>query len=265
MIASCSIAESAELLFVDDDSPDGTAEEIKSVSRDVSIGVSDKYKLTVRVVVRKEERGLAGAVSRGFQEACGNRLVVMDVDLSHPPEVLPDLLGAIRFGGADLAVASRRVTGGGIVNWPINRRFISWVSGLIARPLVPVKDTTLGFFAVKRDCIEAVELQPIGYKIGLEVLARGRYEKVKEVPYVFKDRQYEQNKLGGTVMLAYLVQLGSLYRERWPNLVRFIQFGLVGLLGAIVDAVVFNVAMWYVNLVSLGQAPGGLFPSLCPF
>ena len=265
MEAFRSIPEAAELLFVDDDSPDGTAEEVRTVSMEVSGKGEDDFERTVRVIVREGERGLAGAVSRGFKEASGDVLVVMDADLSHPPEVLPNLLEAIRSGDADMAVASRRVQGGGIVNWPLNRRFISWVSGLMARPLVPVRDTTSGFFAMKRECVENVELKPIGYKIGLEVLARGKYERAREVPYVFTDRQFGQSKLGGKVMLAYLVQLGSLYRERWPNVVRFIQFGLVGLLGAFVDAAVFNVAMWYVSLATLGHALGGFLSQSLSF
>jgi len=190
---------------------------------------------------------------------------VMDADLSHPPEVLPSLFETVRSGTADVAVASRRVEGGGIRNWPLMRRFISWGSGLLARPLVRVRDTTSGFFALKRSCIEGVELRPIGYKIGLEVLARGRYDTVMEVPYIFTDRQYGQSKLGGKVMLAYLLQLASLYRERWPNIVRFIQFGLVGLLGAFVDAAVFNVAMWYASLATLGHALGGLISQSLSF
>ncbi len=265
MEAFRAIPEPAELLFVDDDSPDGTAEEIRTVSKEVSDGGNDNFENTIRVIVREGERGLAGAVNRGFREASGDVLVVMDADLSHPPEVLPNLLEAIRSGGVEVAVASRRVKGGGIENWPLNRRFISWVSGLLARPLVPVRDTTSGFFAVKRECIEAVELRSIGYKIGLEVLARGKYEKAMEVPFVFTDRQFGQSKLGGKVMLAYLVQLGSLYRERWPNIVRFIQFGLVGLLGAFVDAAVFNTAMWYGSLASLGHTLGGFLSQSLSF
>jgi len=265
MEAFRSIPEPTELLFVDDDSPDGTAEEIRTVSREMAEGEYGNFERSIRVIVREGERGLSGAVSRGFKEASGDILAVMDADLSHPPEVLPDLLKAIRSGGVEVAVGSRRVKGGGIENWPVNRRFISWVSGLMARPLVPVRDTTSGLFALKRECIEGVELRPIGYKIGLEVLARGEYEKATEVPFVFTDRQYGESKLGGKVMLAYLVQLGALYRERWPNVVRFIQFGLVGLLGAFVDAAVFNVAMWYVSLASLGHVLGGLISQSLSF
>ena len=265
MKAFMAIPESAELLFVDDDSPDGTAEEIRAVSSEVSDAGYNDFERAVRVVVRQGERGLSGAVQRGFNEARGDIIAVMDADLSHPPEVLPELLETVRSGAADVAVASRRVQGGGIENWPLSRRVISWGSGLLARPLVPVKDTTSGFFALKKSCIEAVELRPIGYKIGLEVLARGRYETVREVPYVFTDRQFGESKLGGKVMLAYLVQLAALYRERWPNVVRFIQFGLVGLLGAFVDAAVFNVAMWYVSLATLGHALGGFLSQSLSF
>jgi len=260
-----SIPEPTELLFVDDNSPDGTAGEVRAISHEVASRDSGPYERTVRVIVRQGQRGLAGAVQRGFKEARGDIVAVMDADLSHPPEVLPMLHGTVRSGSADVAVASRRVEGGGINNWPLSRRFISWGSGLLARPLVPVKDTTSGFFALRKSCLDGVELRPIGYKIGLEVLARGRYRTVSEVPFVFTDREFGQSKLGGRVMLAYLVQLASLYRERWPNVVRFIQFGLVGLLGAFVDAAVFNVAMWYVSLASLGHALGGFLSQSISF
>ena len=259
------IPEAVELLFVDDASPDGTADEVLVLAREVAELEAGPQERAVRVVVRHGERGLAGAVQRGFTESRGDIIAVMDADLSHPPEVLPKLLETVRTGGADVAVGSRRVRGGGIENWPISRRIISWGSGLLARPLVPVRDTTSGFFALRRKCLEGIELKPIGYKIGLEVFARSRYDTIREVPFVFTDRRYGQSKLGGRVMLAYLVQLASLYRERWPNVVRFFQFGLVGLLGALVDATVFNVAMWYVSLVSLGHVLGGLMSQSLSF
>jgi len=265
MAAFRSIPEPAELLIVDDDSPDGTAEEVRTVSGEFPADNAGPCERTVRVVVRRGERGLAGAVQRGFAEAGGDIVAVMDADLSHPPETLTELHRAVRSGGADVAVASRRVEGGGISNWPLSRRFISWGSGLLARPLVPVRDTTSGFFALKKRCLAGVVLRPIGYKIGLEVLARGRYRTVREVPYIFTDREFGKSKLGGKVMLAYLVQLASLYRERWPNVVRFFQFGLVGLLGAVVDATVFNMAMWYLSLASLGHALGGFLSQSLSF
>ena len=265
MEACKEITEPVEILIIDDDSPDGTAQEVGAVSEELPVGADARSERTVRAIVRQGQRGLAGAVQRGFGEARGDIIAVMDADLSHPPEVLPDLLETVRSGAADVAVASRRVKGGGIQNWPLSRRVISWVSGMMARPLVPVRDTTSGYFALKKSCIEAVELRPIGYKIGLEVLARGRYATVREVPFVFTDRQFGQSKLGGKVMWAYLIQLGSLYRERWPNFVRFIQFGLVGLLGAFVDAAVFNVAMWYISLATLGHVVGGLLSQSLSF
>jgi dolichol-phosphate mannosyltransferase len=256
------LSESAELLFIDDDSPDGTADEVRHVADE--LGVADgpvgsataAGRLVVRAVVREDERDLAGAVQRGFKEARGDVIAVMDADLSHPPEVLPALLEAIRSGRADVAVASRRVKGGGVSNWPMKRRVMSWGAGLLARPLVPVKDTTSGFFALTRECVEGVRLRARGYKIGLEVLACGRYDLVEEVPYIFTDRRRGRSKLGGGVMLAYLVQLAALYRCRFPTLVRYLQFALVGAVGMLVDAAAFNVFFYYAGLGHLGQDAG---------
>jgi len=141
---------SAEILVMDDNSPDGTADEVRAVAEE--LGARDR----VRVIVRHADRGLAPAVMDGFREAKGDILVVMDADLSHPPELLPKLLAPIRDGSAQVTVASRRVKGGGVSNWPLKRRLYSWLGGLPARPLVPVKDTTSGYFALKRECLEGV-------------------------------------------------------------------------------------------------------------
>ena len=155
--------------------------------------------------------------------------------------------------------------GGGVSKWPLKRRVMSWGAGLLARPLVPVKDTTSGFFALNRECVEGVRLRARGYKIGLEVLARGRYDLVEEVPYVFTDRRRGRSKLAGGVMLAYLVQLAALYRWKFPTLVRYLQFCLVGAVGMLVDAAVFNMAYWYAGLAVLGPAAGGFLAQTASF
>ncbi len=200
--------EEAELLIVDDNSPDGTAEHARAVAADHGAGKR------VRAIVRTEDRGLAKAVMEGFRQARGDVVAVMDADLSHPPEVLPDLLAPIRDEGIEITVASRRVPGGGISNWPWTRRFTSWSAALMARPLVSIRDTTSGYFAVRKDLLDDVELRPIGYKIALEALVRTESERVREVPFVFTDRTAGKSKLGGAVMLAYLQQLVGLYRQR---------------------------------------------------
>ncbi|MHC4251703.1 MAG: glycosyltransferase [Planctomycetota bacterium] len=246
------LSEDAEILVIDDDSPDGTAAEVRAAAEE--LGAAER----VKVIVRNEDRGLAKSVMAGFREAKGDVLAVMDADLSHPPELLPQLLKPIRSGDAEVTVASRRVEGGGVENWPIRRRLASWLAGLLARPLVPVRDTTSGFFALRRECIEGVELRPIGYKIGLEVLARASYANAKEVPFTFTDRRAGASKLGGTVMAAYLVQLAALYRERFPRLVGYMQFSLVGLLGMMVDFAVFEMLYQYVGLAAMGPEAGTL-------
>ena len=167
----------------------------------------------MRVIRRPGKAGLASAVIAGFAVAKGDVLVVMDADLSHPPEVVPALLDAIA-GGADLAVGSRYVTGGGTMDWPLKRRVVSRVACLMGNALVPVRDSTSGFFAIRRRVIDGVKLNPIGFKIGFEVMARGRYKKAVEVPYVFRDREFGKSKFGQREIMQYVVQLGQVGRDK---------------------------------------------------
>ncbi len=165
------------------------------------------------MVRRAGKAGLASAVVAGFAAARGDTLVVMDADLSHPPEVVPSLLAAIE-GGADLAIGSRYVKGGGAMDWPLRRRIVSRVACLMGNALVPVRDSTSGFFALRRGVIDGVTLNPIGFKIGFEVMARGRYARAVEVPYVFRDRELGRSKFGRREIVQYLIQLGQVTRDR---------------------------------------------------
>ena len=192
-----------ELVVVDDGSPDGTAD----------IAEAAAQRLPVRVVRRAGKAGLASAVVAGFGAAKGDVLVVMDADLSHPPELVPGLLDAIA-GGADLAVGSRYVTGGGTMDWPLVRRVVSRTACLIGNVLVPVRDCTSGFFAIRRSVIDGVKLNPIGFKIGYEVMARGRYGRWTEVPYTFRDRELGRSKFGQREIGQYLVQIAQVARDR---------------------------------------------------
>ena len=192
-----------ELVVVDDGSPDGTA--------DVALALAPR--IPVRVVRRAGKAGLASAVVAGFDAAVGDMLLVMDADLSHPPEIVPALVDAIEHG-ADLAVGSRYVQGGGVMDWPLQRRAVSRVACLIGNLLVPVRDATSGFFALRRTVIDGVRLNPIGFKIGFEVMARGRYTKVVEVPYTFRDRELGASKFGRREIVQYVVQLGRVARDK---------------------------------------------------
>jgi dolichol-phosphate mannosyltransferase len=164
-------------------------------------------------VRRAGKLGLASAVVAGFAAAKGDVLLVMDADLSHPPDVAPRLVDAIA-NGADLAVGSRYVVGGGTKDWPLKRRVVSRIACLMGNVLVPVRDSTSGFFAIRRSVIEGRKLNPIGFKIGFEVMARGRYKKAVEVPYVFRDRELGKSKFGQREIGQYLIQLGQVARDR---------------------------------------------------
>ena len=192
-----------ELVVVDDGSPDGTAE--------VANRLSAQH--PVWVVRRPGKAGLASAVIAGFKESRGDVLVVMDADLSHPPEAVPALVKAIDEG-ADLAVGSRYVSGGAVKDWPLQRRMVSRVACLMGNVLVPVRDATSGFFAVRRTAIDGVHLNAIGFKIGFEVIARAKAKKIVEVPYTFRDRELGASKFGRREVGQYLQQLGMVTRDK---------------------------------------------------
>src|SRR5438034_3402496 len=192
-----------ELVVVDDGSPDGTA--------DVAARLSAKH--PVWVVRRPGKAGLASAVIAGFKEARGDILVVMDADLSHPPETVPALIKAID-DGADLAVGSRYVKGGATMDWPPRRRVVSRVACLMGNVLVPVRDATSGFFAVRRSAIGGVHLNAIGFQIGFEVIARAKTKKIVEVPYTFRDRELGASKFGRREVVQYLQQVGMVTRDK---------------------------------------------------
>ncbi|HKC91478.1 MAG TPA: polyprenol monophosphomannose synthase [Candidatus Limnocylindria bacterium] len=192
-----------EMVVVDDGSPDGTA--------DVANRLSARH--PVWVVRRPGKAGLASAVIAGFKEARGDILVVIDADLSHPPEVVPALVKAID-DGADLAVGSRYIAGGGVKDWPLRRQMVSRVACLMGNVLVPVRDATSGFFAVRRTAIDGVHLNAIGFKIGFKVIARARTKKIVEVPYTFRDRELGASKFGRREVVQYLQQLSIVARDK---------------------------------------------------
>jgi dolichol-phosphate mannosyltransferase len=138
----------------------------------------------------------------------------MDGDFSHDPEIIPTMVRAIERDGYDLAVGSRYVKGGGITNWPWRRKVTSRVAIALAQPLTPLKDITSGYFLVKRNALDGVTLDPIGFKIGLEVIAKAHYKRALEVPYVFTDRVAGQSKLNQGEILNYLKQLWRIYGMR---------------------------------------------------
>jgi len=194
-----------EIVVVDDNSPDGTGAIVDQLSA----------RYPVRCLHRPGKLGLSSGVIEGwkFARADSEALGAMDADFSHDPKVVVQMVRALE-NGYDLAIGSRYVPGGGIENWPARRKVTSLVAIALAKPLTRIRDITSGFFLVRRGALEGVELDPIGLKIGLEVIAKARYRKAIEVPYVFTDRVAGSSKLNGSEVLNYLRQLGRIYRQK---------------------------------------------------
>ena len=191
----------AEIIVVDDNSPDGTGALADRLAQE----------LPVRVVHRAGKLGLGSAVMAGFAVAGGRLLGVMDADLSHPPSLIPALVGALESSGSDVVVGSRYIPGGGTKNWPLSRAIMSAAACLAARVLTPVRDAASGFFVLRRDVVQDVVIKAAGFKICLELLVRGTARSVAEVPYVFTDRAAGQSKMSHREALGYLVQIWQLF------------------------------------------------------
>jgi dolichol-phosphate mannosyltransferase len=232
--AACSSAGiGVEIVIVDDNSPDGTGALAESLSKEHQ----------VRVVHREGKLGLSSAVLEGFKAASGEVLAVMDADLSHPPEKLPEMYSSISSGEAELVFGSRYVKGGSVEDWPFHRRFISKGATLFARGLTKIRDPMSGFFMLRRSVIAGAELNPIGYKIGLEILVKGKYSKVVEVPIAFADRKAGKSKLGATEYLKYIDHVTTLYDHKRFWLSKYLKFSFIGGIGALINIAVLWVAV----------------------
>lgn len=217
-----------EIIVVDDNSPDGTGE--------IAERLAKKYG-NIKVIHREKKKGLASAVVDGFEHVSAPVICVIDADLQHPPEKIPELFDEIK-SGADIAVASRYVKGGGIKEWAKGRKIISRGAEILVRLAIPgshgLSDPLSGFFMLKRDVIKGAELKPIGFKILLEVLVKGSYKKVVEVPYVFEKRLRGKSTLGFRENLNYLRHLSRLARAS-GEAGQFLKFCVVGLTGVLVN------------------------------
>ncbi len=234
---------SYEIIVVDDNSPDRTWE--------VALELASKG-YPVKLLKRPGKLGLGTAVLDGLRKASGKYIVVMDADLQHPPEVLPKLIEKALNEDADIVVASRYMPGGGVEGWSFIRKIISKTATLIAKIVLPqarkTSDPMSGFFLFKKNVVENVSLNPLGYKILLEILVKAKYRKVVDVPYVFRRRLHGESKLGAKEIWRYIKHVLRLSEYR-P-----LKFALVGASGVLVNEGVLFLAL----TMGLGKAFAGL-------
>jgi dolichol-phosphate mannosyltransferase len=200
--------ESYEIIFVDDESHDGTDRVVAELS---------ELRYPVRLITRMGERGLSSAVIRGFSEATGEAFVCLDADLSHPPEAIPAILECLGETGVDFVLGSRYVPGGSTdEHWGLLRWVNSKIATALARPLTSVEDPMSGFFAIRRTVYErAAPLNPVGYKIALELIVKCNCSIIREVPIRFAQRQFGESKLSLGERFNYLRHLSRLLRFKY--------------------------------------------------
>lgn len=193
-----------DVWIMDDQSNDGSKEIVERVD----------WSLPVTFVERTANRGLAPAVVQGIAESSGEIIVVMDADHSHPVELIPELVDSLRLH--DMTFGSRYVNGGTTEEgWGVWRWVNSKVATVLALPLVKVSDPMSGFFTFPREALtNASKLNPIGYKIGLEIAVKCNRRNIGEIPIHFSIREEGKSKLTFTQQLLYLEHLRRLYSFR---------------------------------------------------
>lgn len=192
--------DSFDILVVDDNSPDGTAQAVKDL---------DAYNHRVFLLQRKGKLGLGTAYLAGFQygiEQQYQTIFEMDADFSHPPEALNRMVAQIN-NGYDVVIGSRYISGGGLENWPTNRKLLSKMASYYVKfwTWMPVNDPTAGFICYKREVLESIDFDKITFKgyafqIEMKYAAFTKGYKIKEIPIIFKDREKGESKLNSSII-----------------------------------------------------------------
>jgi dolichol-phosphate mannosyltransferase len=228
----------AEIIIVDDNSPDGTGGIVEKYIENESIQQNQgiyNLKITdnntdknclVKVVHRQNKSGLISAYLRGIECSTGQNILLMDADFSHPPEAIPTLINELLQDPNCIVVCSRYIGSGSILGWPYKRKIISRGAAKIARyglNVRNVKDPMSNFFAFPRHVIENIKIDSKGYKILIEILVKTRGTLVKEIPYTFIDRKAGESKMDFNVILDYIRSVWYLYRYGQKSAAQFTQ------------------------------------------
>jgi len=241
---------SYEIIFIDD-SLDDTPLLLEQLSQ--------TYK-EVKYIHRSNKRGLASAVVKGFNLTQGNHIIVMDADLQHPPELLPLIVK--RLATADLVIPSRFVSGGSDGGLNLFRKLVSGIARgighIFIKKLRCISDSTSGYFGFKRSVIEQVDLNPIGWKILIEILAKGKYQTVHEIPYSFVARKAGQSKMNFTEQWNYLKHIARLMSYRSEDR-KFYFFCAIGALGVFINLLSLHI---FLNMLSFGELAASINSSL---
>jgi len=257
----------AETIVVDDNSPDGTAK----IVEDYISSIKKIAENTIDVIHRKTKNGLSSAILNGIQSAKGETIVVMDSDFSHPPQIIPKMIEALKQYQCDLVVASRYITGGNIQGWTTKRKLMSKIATLIAKKGLGVKtkDPMSGFFAFKKNIIKELNFDALGYKFLLEILVKTKGINIKEIPYTFENRKLGSSKLSIKTIFDYYRSVWKLYRygkslekQEKRSSVKFLykagRFYTVGASGFIVNYIISLLFvggisdMWYLHANVIG-------------
>lgn len=257
---------SAETIVIDDNSPDDTAK----IAEDYFYSIKEKTSHTINVIKRNAKDGLSSAILSGIKEASGNTVIVMDSDFSHPPHIIPKMIDILKQTSCDIVIASRYVKGGSIQGWPCKRKLMSKVATIIAKKGLGIKphDPMSGFFAFKKNIIEGLKFDAIGYKMLLEILIKTKGAKIQEVPYTFTNREKGASKLGISTVLDYCKSVWELYkygrrvrREEkrtsvrfFSKAARFFSVGAIGLGVNYLTSLLFtlNADVWYIHATVMG-------------
>lgn len=200
-----------EIIVIDDDSPDGTGK----IAEDYKTKISNEN-ISMKIIHRKNKRGLSSAILDGIYSSTGNIIVVMDSDFSHPSETVEKMLDTLLDDESDIVIGSRFVPGGESVGWPLSRKIMSKFGTKIPELFlnVKVKDSTSGFFSFKKEIVKNINFDALGYKFLLEMLVKTRGAKTREIPYKCVNRKIGSSKFNTQIIIDYIKLINKLRKYK---------------------------------------------------